>query len=454
MNRSQNEAELVNIAIVAGAAVCTLLQDDGFVSNKRLRKGNEHRDREYPIKIVDGWDDTLFMRQFRIARCVFNNLIGKIEELHTPKEWEIKEEMGRRSSGSHVSLKLKLMVTLRLLAGASYLDMIWYGIGLESVHPMFVTTLDRLNRVLDNVRIPDTNEKWAALAERWSIKMMEKRLFDILPGTVLAGDGLAIPIVAPDEKDRGGLDLSKFRNRKGFYALIVQAFCDCDCKFVYFDVSWPGACNDITCYKQTSLYNKYITGAIPAGYHFVLDEAYSSIGGDTHLTPYSRSQLKAAMNKIGVEEYCKRKAFNNMLSSQRITIERAFGIFIRKWGIFWKPLEFSLRINSLILLVCSKLHNLCIDYYQTNITSDILGNLKQGSDWMLFEKGVYNPSIREDLYGEQNDSSILENWENTNHIKSRSATIEKCSKREQLKNHVFQCGIVYHYMSDNDFTLN
>ena len=55
------------------------------------------------------------------------------------------------------------------------------------------------------------------------------------------------------------------------------------------------------------------------------------------------------------------KAFN----SERITIERAFGAFgmyVRKWGILWRPLEYSVKDNALILKVlCAKLHNFSIN---------------------------------------------------------------------------------------------
>jgi hypothetical protein len=39
-------------------------------------------------------------------------------------------------------------------------------------------------------------------------------------------------------------------------------------------------------------------------------------------------------------EYCilKMLAFNHILSSQRITIELAFGVLIRRWGILWRPI--------------------------------------------------------------------------------------------------------------------
>ena len=37
-----------------------------------------------------------------------------------------------------------------------------------------------------------------------------------------------------------------------------------------------------------------------------------------------------------------KERFNFWQSQVRITIERTFGIFIQRWGIFWKPLKFSL----------------------------------------------------------------------------------------------------------------
>ena len=82
---------------------------------------------------------------------------------------------------------------------------------------------------------------------------------------------------------------------------------------------------------------------IPNIYHMVLDEAYGSIGGDQHLVPYSKSQLQALTTDDNL--YLRMKTFNHILSSQRITIERAFGMFVRKWGIFWKPLSASYGIE-------------------------------------------------------------------------------------------------------------
>ena len=67
-------------------------------------------------------------------------------------------------------MEIKLAVTLSLLAGASYLDMIWSSI------------------------------------------QIIKRGFDLFPGTVLARDGLAIEIDAVSVQDCEGLSISAFHN--------------------------------------------------------------------------------------------------------------------------------------------------------------------------------------------------------------------------------------------------
>jgi hypothetical protein len=38
------------------------------------------------------------------------------------------------------------------------------------------------------------------------------------------------------------------------------------------------------------------------------------------------------------------EAFNFWFRQIRVTIERTFGIFIQRWGIFWKPLRFNIPL--------------------------------------------------------------------------------------------------------------
>jgi len=53
-------------------------------------------------------------------------------------------------------------------------------------------------------------------------------------------------------------------------------------------------------------------------------------------------------------------SFNFYHSRLRITIERCFGIFIQRFGIFWKPLRFSLKIIMKIIEAACRLHNFCL----------------------------------------------------------------------------------------------
>jgi hypothetical protein len=81
------------------------------------------------------------------------------------------------------------------------------------------------------------------------------------------------------------------------------------------------------------------------------------------LTPYSQHQLNTAKQKDWqnlqdweeriasdlnltvdkpVEDYWKMRAFNHELSSERITIERVLGMIVRRFGMLWRPIEYSL----------------------------------------------------------------------------------------------------------------
>ena len=53
---------------------------------------------------------------------------------------------------------------------------------------------------------------------------------------------------------------------------------------------------------------------------------------------------------------------NHILSSLRITTELAFGQLVRRFGILWCYNSSHLE-NFSLMLVCAKLHNLCVDQW-------------------------------------------------------------------------------------------
>jgi hypothetical protein len=54
-------------------------------------------------------------------------------------------------------------------------------------------------------------------------------------------------------------------------------------------------------------------------------------------------------------------AFNYYLSLNRQVIQRAFGILVQRWGIFWWPLRLSMHNRGVAVHVVCRLHNICID---------------------------------------------------------------------------------------------
>lgn len=101
------------------------------------------------------------------------------------------------------------MITLRLLAGASYLDMIWYGVAVDSVHQIFKQMLSYINSVEDNIKPPKIFEDCENLRQTWKSKAIAKTGIDTLPGTILAGDGLVIAIDGPSAKLKHNLTAFK-----------------------------------------------------------------------------------------------------------------------------------------------------------------------------------------------------------------------------------------------------
>lgn len=404
---------------------------------------------------------------FQLRDKCINNYPGKYES--GSENYQMAKYMGN-VSGGFISIEIKLCITLRMLAGASYLDMIWYGISSTYVHVVFLEMLKLLNTSLTNDETFDMDysaDSLNNLALEWSAIMLKKKNYDLLKGTILAGDGLVVAINCPTEKDRNiseVLDTSNYFNRKGCFGIIVQAFCDAYGIFRVFEVRWPGSTNDITAYKQTELYQKYCDGKIPDGYHFVLDEAYSSINGPSHLTPFSKSQLRKAYRK-SEDEYLKLKAFNFILSSQRITIERAFGMLVRKWGILWRPLEHSLQTNILITFVCAKLHNYCLRSWKASspisqqYTAIAEESFRDRRDSNVFMRWIYtqepntfdiddNDDDEED--NGPDDEEVMSIMANRIPSGKRASTLGML-KKMALVEAIYDCGIRYTRETDKCF---
>ena len=210
----------------------------------------------------------MFVRQFRLCREDFYVVLQKIKPL-------LRKDVQKavNSSGSSVTPQLMLLITLRILAGSSYLDMIHYHVHIDSVNKIFWDTVVAIHNAVDNIKLAVTEMGCKVFVRDWSEIQKQRWGSYLSVGTIYAGDGLVIEINQPSLIELRGRPISIFRNRKGFWGLIAQGFCDAYRRFAVFDVKWPGGTNDIIAYNMSDIGNKAKGGVFPTWSTFVLDEA-------------------------------------------------------------------------------------------------------------------------------------------------------------------------------------
>lgn len=130
-----------------------------------------------------------------------------------------------------------------------------------------------------------------------------------------------------------------------------------------------GSTHDSSAWKRSSLYQRLSKrGGLPWGYWIAGDEAYANL--DWLLTPYSASGAGSYLTRVYKD------SFNFHHSSQRITVECAFGILVKRWGIFWRPIEVQLPCVKKVVGACLSLHNICVDCHE----SERLASIPSGKD--------------------------------------------------------------------------
>jgi hypothetical protein len=127
----QKRTHMDPVRFTVGLALWSIMELEGsdlLGIGPNLRKCSVKRDRCRIIEWANTIEDEMFRRQFRLGRLDFFYVLIKIEN-------DLKKniQQAMNSSGSFVSPYLMLLITLRILARASYLDMIHYHVHVDSV---------------------------------------------------------------------------------------------------------------------------------------------------------------------------------------------------------------------------------------------------------------------------------------------------------------------------------
>mmetsp|Transcript_1890 Transcript_1890/g.4409 ORF Transcript_1890/g.4409 Transcript_1890/m.4409 type:complete len:557 (-) Transcript_1890:2051-3721(-) len=331
----------------------------GLLGTSRLP--NVHRRRDHCADVIGSLSQEQFKSQTGLSRKIFNYLL----QLIRPRV-QGNRAMGAVSSGSHISSMMKLFIHQRLMKGAKSQDVEWMGTDPKHVWVhIWLPVATALDEVLDNVHFSNDPVSLRQMANEWSFVQRRKYNTTATYGLVAAGDGIVIKIGKPTKKelDKANIPLDRFWNRKGYYALNAQAFCDAWCRIVSFACLWPRSTPDIVAYGESAFYLQAMP-EVPDEFYLALDEAYKSIHDGKHLTPFSGAEMRLAQNSGNEEAARMMRTFNKIFCSDRITIERTFGQLVRRWGILWgaNPRTKFTEI-SLVLRVAVKLHNLCVDEF-------------------------------------------------------------------------------------------
>lgn len=338
LNLLLNDEDLAFIVALT-VAMCML----GAVRRKqREKERNRHRNRKHALNEMEAMNPKHFKQMFRMSREAFKQLVIKMEDIAPPP---LLEYHAQNSSGSAITMTTRLAVTLRWLAGGSYIDICFeFGVAPGSFYQedgILWGTMNILDATFELYFPFDDHDRLAKEARAFS-----KFSHGHMTECTLAIDGWVCRTRCPTVNEVQ-FPMS-YRNRHDCFGIVVLAGCFANLKFGMFSCVSCGSTNDVMAWDFCAMKAELDKGSLPERYYFIGDEAF--VNTNQFLVPYSGTGLRRDKD-----------SFNYHLSSMRQCIERAFSLLTQRWGIFWRPLRCEYRKWTLVCTVAAKLHNFCID---------------------------------------------------------------------------------------------
>jgi hypothetical protein len=265
------------------------------------------------------------------------------------------------TTGGIISGEVKLAVTLRILGGGSYLDLaLLFESSFNHTHKIVKHVVKNWLThesfyPINGIAYCQDDEKMEEVALQFS-----RASRGVINGCIGALDGWVVKIKKPSARD-GVENPQSFYSRKGYYGINVQVIVDKRKRVLFRSIMSRGAEHDSTAFKSCGLY-KWLTlnwrKLADKSLYFIADSAYSI--KSFLLTPYDNAAHGTAEDN-----------YNFFHSSSRISVECCFGEVDLRFGIFWRPLKFSLKTNSQIIDACLRLHNFIIENSNVNFMDSI-----------------------------------------------------------------------------------
>jgi hypothetical protein len=206
---------------------------------------------------------------FRIDRATFDVVLSGMES-----DFTINATKAGNSSGEPISLMTRLAVSLRWLAGGSYLDLCFaWGVGTSTFYAengVLWPTLVALDGMFPMGFPVDDAAKLEELSSGFY-----KHSNGLLDGCVLALDGFGVTTRCPFKSE---VEKPKdYRFRKSGFAIIVLAGVDVNARFICASCDHSGSTNDIIAWQDSNLFQMLeIEKLLPEKYFFIGDEAFTN----------------------------------------------------------------------------------------------------------------------------------------------------------------------------------
>lgn len=287
-----------------------------------------------------------FVTEYRVDPGGFDILVDLLRESLT-KNSAMASLNSAKCGSALISDDSRLGAALIVLGGGRNLE------AMRTLGLAKTTSYDNLHNVVNAINIHPAlaiqcdNSIWALKQRALEFKEKSRHgLFQYCTGSI---DGLSIPIRTPRRVQGDGTVIANtrrfFDGKGGYQAINVQAVSDANCEVMVLTANHVGCTFDGDAFESSSLKEVCIQQSFP--HHWVGDTAY--MVSQWLLVPFAGNNLHVVDPP---------KEWVNYYHSQvRITSERTNGIFIRRWGVFWKPLEFDLKHIINIIHACFRLHN-------------------------------------------------------------------------------------------------
>ena len=251
---------LINDTITSGNLFPTLIGDQihNFIDNSSSGGHNPHsymrtfshgRDKGFALRQMDILTDKEFTRMYRLNRLAFYFMLTKITP-YTSSHGSLRNNLYRHSTD--INPKTKLAVTLRWLAGGSYLDICFgYGVAVGTFYisdGILWGTIAAIDLVL-SIGFPlNDPAKLEEISNGFSQYTSGR-----MKGCVMAIDGWVCRTRCPNKLEV--INQTSFRNGKGMFGLVVFAGCSYDCKFMMLSTISAGSTNDSLAWKMSKFYH-------------------------------------------------------------------------------------------------------------------------------------------------------------------------------------------------------